>query len=224
MNSPPSPPTAPREPTADAPHAAANPVQPGAGELLPPSARTRWAILVVLMTLATLTTLALQASGAQAARPLVPSLILAVVLGLLALVDLKEFRLPDLGTLGLAALGLALWLPPLAGPSDRIPGDFFLHGGAALGAWALLAALAAFWQRWRGQEGLGLGDAKLLAAAGAWTGPVGLPFVLLIGAGSGLLTALILHLVSSRAPRHIAFGPHLALGFWVAWMTRLPQL
>jgi leader peptidase (prepilin peptidase)/N-methyltransferase len=195
----------------------------GPPEPTAPSARARWVVLLALLTLATLATLALRASGMDAPRPVVASLILASALALLSAVDLASFRLPDVGTLGLCGLGLALWLPPLAGPGVAVPGMVLIHAGAALAGYALLAGLAAAWRAARGQEGLGLGDAKLLAAAGAWVGPTGLPLVLMLGAASGLATALAVRAITGQAPRVIAFGPHLALGFWVAWMTRLPQ-
>lgn len=195
----------------------------GPTELTAPSACARWAVLLALLALATLATLALRASGMDAPRPVVGSLILACALALLSAIDLASFRLPDVGTLGLCGLGLALWLPPLAGPGVAVPGTLLIHAGAALAGYALLAGLAAAWRAARGQEGLGLGDAKLLAAAGAWVGPTGLPLVLMLGAASGLATALAVRAITGRVPRVIAFGPHLALGFWVAWMTRLPQ-
>jgi len=43
----------------------------------------------------------------------------------------------------------------------------------------------------RGKDGLGRGDAKLLAAGGAWCGWMGLPFIVLIASGFGLLAALM---------------------------------
>lgn len=47
-----------------------------------------------------------------------------------------------------------------------------------------------YWQL-RRREGIGLGDAKLLAAAGAWVAWQGLPSVVLIAAVAGLLAAAL---------------------------------
>ncbi len=64
----------------------------------------------------------------------------------------------------------------------------------------------------RGRVGLGLGDAKLLAAGGAWLGVALLPDVLLVSALAGLCWAV------GRRRSRIAFGPFLAGGIWVVWL------
>ena len=71
----------------------------------------------------------------------------------------------------------------------------------------------------RGRDGLGGGDAKLLAAGGAWVGISGLPTVLFAGAGTALIAAGILILAVYRLRRDTAlpFGPFLALGIWFVW-------
>jgi leader peptidase (prepilin peptidase) / N-methyltransferase len=45
-------------------------------------------------------------------------------------------------------------------------------------------------EKWRGYPGMGLGDAKLLALAGAWFGGPGVVFVLFGGATQGTLFAI----------------------------------
>ncbi len=68
-----------------------------------------------------------------------------------------------------------------------------------------------------GQEGMGHGDFKLLAALGAWFGWPQLLALVLIASVSGLLVALLL-LWRQQLPenRQIAFGPFLALaGAWL---------
>lgn len=91
--------------------------------------------------------------------------------------------------------------------------------GAVVG-YGLLRGIAWGYRHWRGVDGLGMGDAKLLAAAGAWLGWEALPSVILIGSLSALLVAFGLHLarrpltLTSRLP----FGPALALGFWSVWL------
>ena len=69
----------------------------------------------------------------------------------------------------------------------------------------------------RGKDGLGRGDAKLLAAGGAWCGWMGLPFIILIASGFGLLAALIPSVRQSAENGRIPFGPFLAFGIFMVW-------
>jgi leader peptidase (prepilin peptidase)/N-methyltransferase len=131
----------------------------------------------------------------------------------LAAIDAREFVLPDSLVLPLIPAGLLVAWAMDAG----------LVGGHALGAlagFAAFAAIAAVYRRARGREGLGLGDAKLLAAAGAWLGWQALPSVVVIAAASGLALALATALGGGKLAwtSRIAFGPHLALAFWLVWL------
>jgi leader peptidase (prepilin peptidase)/N-methyltransferase len=127
-------------------------------------------------------------------------------------VDLDRRILPDVLTLGLVLAGLAL---ALAGGG---PGLLEASIGAGLGYGALWG-VSALYRRWRGREGLGLGDAKLLAAAGAWLGWHALPFVLLAGSLSALICVGASLLMGRAWARdsELAFGPFLAGGFWLVW-------
>jgi leader peptidase (prepilin peptidase)/N-methyltransferase len=136
--------------------------------------------------------------------------------GLLALawIDAEHLLLPDVLTLPLIPLGLgaawALEWPPLLDAAI----------GAAVGYLAFrLVALAYRWAR--GRDGLGQGDAKLLAVAGAWLGWQALGEVVLGGAIAG-----ILWYVGTRpagrsdeapveGPAELPFGPALAMAIWV---------
>ena len=137
---------------------------------------------------------------------LLATLVLYVALFRLAAIDLRTFRLPDRLTLPLAAAGLA-WSAWVAGgwPVMAIAGAAAGYGCFALLGWAH--------HRRRGAEGLGLGDAKLLAAGGAWLGVQALPWVVLLAASGALAAAL----ASRPTDRRIAFGPWLALSIAVCW-------
>jgi leader peptidase (prepilin peptidase) / N-methyltransferase len=137
--------------------------------------------------------------------------ILTLALGAIAVIDLRSFRIPDVLSLPLIASGLALsfWLPGMA---------FWPHLAGALAGFTIFAAIGTWYHHRTGTDGLGLGDAKLFAAAGAWLGWQALPMVLLIAALGGLVFTMI----QGRVARHtaIAFGPWLAVGFWVVWIWR----
>ncbi len=125
----------------------------------------------------------------------------------LALIDLRTMLLPDVLTLAVLSLGLAV-----AAMQGALAEGL---AGAAVG-FAVFALLAAGYRAWRGRDGLGMGDAKLLAAAGAWVGWSGLPGIVLMASVAALAVALPLALRSDGGvSREIAFGPYLAAAIWI---------
>lgn len=133
---------------------------------------------------------------------------------ILAALDVEHHWLPDALTLPLVPLGLAVALAGLGPPlADRAIG--------LVAGWAVLAAIALAYRHWRGREGLGGGDPKLLAAIGAWLGWNLLPLVLL-GAGLlGLVAALALRARGEPvdATTRLPLGALLALCAWPAWLV-----
>ncbi len=131
----------------------------------------------------------------------------------LAVIDARHMILPNALSLPLIPAGLLLsWAVDPA----KLPGHAL---GAAAGFLTILVLSAAY-RRLRGREGIGLGDAKLLAAAGAWVSWQGLPSVLLLAAASGLAGALARGLSGDgiKPTKAFAFGPYLAAGFWLVWL------
>lgn len=128
----------------------------------------------------------------------------------LTMIDFDRQWLPDVLTWPL------LWLGLLANSF----GLFVTPASAILGAafgYLSLRLIAGIFQAIAGKEGMGQGDFKLFAAAGAWLGWSALPAILLIAASMGLLFAGVA-LAASRLHRGaaIAFGPWLALSFWIS--------
>ncbi len=140
--------------------------------------------------------------------------LLSWVLLALALTDLKTFLLPDLLTLPLIGCGIVI-----TGFTDRPAiGDHML--AAAIG-FVSLYAVAKLYRMRTGREGLGLGDAKLFAASGAWLGTVALPGTMLIAASSALCVELIRRRLTSQTRRGepIAFGPFIAFATLSGWIV-----
>ncbi|CAM3694941.1 prepilin peptidase [Polynucleobacter arcticus] len=132
--------------------------------------------------------------------------ILILALLYLAYVDWRSFRLPNAITLPLIFLGITINLVP----DLRFVSASSAILGAALG-YGSLWLLNAGYRLLKHRNGIGMGDAKLLAALGAWLGWGALPSILLIASIAGLLGGiawLLLH--RHRLHQAFPFGPFLA--------------
>jgi leader peptidase (prepilin peptidase)/N-methyltransferase len=146
------------------------------------------------------------------------TLLLGWVLLALSIVDFLELRLPDVLTLPLTAAGLtlSLFLPE---------GQPLTHLIGAAAGFSSLYGVAIMYRRFRGREGLGLGDAKLAAAAGAWLGWQPLPFVVLIACSAGFVWIAVGVMLRGREAlrQEIAFGVPLCVAFWLVWLYGVPD-
>lgn len=143
----------------------------------------------------------------------VASCVLGWMLLTLSAIDWRTGFLPDVLTFPLIAAGL--------GVAYAIDQTSILEHviGVACG-FITFALLATGYRRLRDRDGLGLGDAKLLAASGAWLSWIGLPSVILLAAISGLAFVLLRSLNGTKVvgTARIAFGPALALATWIVWL------
>jgi len=126
------------------------------------------------------------------------SLILAAALIVLSEIDRQKFRLPDAITIPLVLAGILA-----AAIFGR--GIVWHIFSAGLGLTFIVLADQAY-RALRGFSGIGLGDAKLFAASGAWLGAEGLPTALLWSCASALLVLVLVHALGQkvgarRAPR-----------------------
>jgi leader peptidase (prepilin peptidase)/N-methyltransferase len=132
----------------------------------------------------------------------------------LAWIDWDHMLLPDVLTLPLVVLGLGV-------TALREPDQIADHAVAAISGYVAIRAVAAGDRALRGREGIGQGDAKLLAAAGAWVG-LGALSAVLLGAALLSLVALIPGALRGDAlnrTSEIPFGPGLCLALWIVWMS-----
>lgn len=145
------------------------------------------------------------------------SCVLGWTLLALAWIDVRHLILPDALTLPLLVAGLAAGV--LLDPSG-VAG----HAIGAAAGYAAFQLVAITYRILRGREGLGAGDAKLLAAAGAWVSWQGLPGVVLIAAVTGVagILAAAAFGVAVEPSRRVPFGPFLCLGFWLIWLYGPP--
>ena len=118
---------------------------------------------------------------------------LALCLGLVAaaFIDMEHMILPDQITIGGTIVGLATAKLRGIGVVDAIASS----AGAFLAIWFFFNVV----YKWlRGRTGMGMGDAKLLALAGAWFGWMGLAYVLFAGAIQGSLITLAVRLSGQK--------------------------
>ena len=166
-------------------------------------------VLELVMIAAVIVTAVLVEDDAQTAA----GCLLGWLLVLLVVADLRHQILPDSLTATLLASGLlaALFLPEPSFTQALI--------GAAIGGGSFFA-LRFLYFRYRGIEGLGLGDVKLMAGLGAWLGPAWLPPLVLIAAVAGLAVVLLQSWSQGTrvsATSRVAFGAYLGGTALLLW-------
>jgi len=173
-----------------------------------------WLVIVVSVAWASLTF----RFGDHAQWSLLPAyLYLGAVGAALTLIDIDVHRLPDLLVLPSYPIAFVLLLVPTI-----VTGQWgaLLRGvlaGLALFVGYLVLALVS-----PGGGGLGLGDVKLAGVLGLLLGWLGWgPAVVSVLAAfliGGLIAVILLVLGRANRSSHVAFGPSMILGAWVALM------
>ncbi len=145
-------------------------------------------------------------------------LVFTWVLITLTFIDFDTQLLPDRYTLTLAALGLGI-------------NSFALYTSPTSAIWGYIIGFLCLWIVYyifklvTGKEGMGYGDFKLLAALGAWMGPMMLPLIVLLSSLVGAIIGIILMKVR-KENLPFAFGPYIAIAGWIAflWGEKIMQL
>lgn len=144
-------------------------------------------------------------------------LLLILILLYLAWVDLRTFMLPNRITYPLIALGLFInSVTPYA-----LTETYLAWLGALLG-YLFLYLVNCLYRYLRQQDGLGMGDAKLFAALGAWLGVMHLPFILLYSAVLGLIGGFLWLRYQKLPSTHaFPFGPYLVIAgiIEILWLS-----
>ncbi len=144
-------------------------------------------------------------------------------MALITLADLRHFIIPDV--LSLPAIPIGLVASALVHPDgDWRAGVTSGLAGAAIGGGTFFLLRAAYFCI-RGIEGLGLGDVKLAAAAGAWLGPAALAPACLM-ATLAAIAGVLIHAACSGHKRlqprhHVPFGSFIAPTILAFWMGRI---
>jgi leader peptidase (prepilin peptidase)/N-methyltransferase len=151
---------------------------------------------------------------------------LALVMLAISVIDARRFIIPD--TLSATALALALMNAGLQGDIQAgidawqaaLTGiEAAVLRGVVLGASFLLLRAAYYWLR--GRQGIGLGDVKLAAVAGAWLEWTTIPIAIEIAALAALAAVAVRQLARGRPLRalgRLPFGLFLAPAIWLGWL------
>jgi leader peptidase (prepilin peptidase)/N-methyltransferase len=149
---------------------------------------------------------------------------LALMMCAIALHDARHFLIPN--WLVAAAFVLAIAHAAALDPHAPLPpiGIALARAGISGG---LFLALKLGYRWWRGHEGIGMGDVKLAAVAGAWLDWFALAAAIEITVVAALGAYLVRHYVGKRpmrATNALPFGLYLAPSIWVAWLLQATVL
>jgi leader peptidase (prepilin peptidase)/N-methyltransferase len=173
-----------------------------------------------LLSLTLLTAVAASLAAAPGADGLFGALLAALMLAI-ATTDADRYIIPN--ELTAAAAALALLRAGMVGPDAGWEGLLWAAGRAAAVALPLLALMEGY-RRWRGRDGLGLGDVKLAAVLGAWLGWVTIFAVLEVATLTAIAAYLVHAAVRKRPLRGTAFlpfGSFLAPAIWLGWLAEV---
>ncbi|MBR1171936.1 prepilin peptidase [Bradyrhizobium liaoningense] len=143
---------------------------------------------------------------------------LAALMLAIATNDARDYRIPN--ALTAAAFALALLRAGALVPDTGAEALLWPLARAASVAFPLLLLMAVY-RRWRGRDGLGLGDVKLAAVCGAWLDLATVAAVIELAA----LLAIGAYVVNAalqgkplRATAFLPFGLFLAPAIWIGWL------
>jgi leader peptidase (prepilin peptidase)/N-methyltransferase len=144
---------------------------------------------------------------------------LSLLMLAIAVTDNSRYIIPN--ELTAAAAALALLRAGTVGPdADWLGVAWAALRAAAIAVPMLLLMLG--YRRWRGRDGLGLGDIKLAAVAGAWLGWATIFAVIELATLSALGAYLVNGYLRNRplkATAFLPFGLFLAPAIWIGWLA-----
>jgi leader peptidase (prepilin peptidase)/N-methyltransferase len=143
---------------------------------------------------------------------------LAALMLAIAIIDSRHYIIPN--ELTGAAMALALFRAGAIGPEAEFGTLMWAVFRTGVVTLPLLALMIGY-RRWRGRDGLGLGDIKLAAVAGAWLSFVTIFAVIELAALSALGAYVASGYLRKRpltATEFLPFGLFLAPAVWIGWL------
>lgn len=144
------------------------------------------------------------------------SVLFAVLLSLASAVDWKYGVIPNLLNLLIVILAIILLV-------DRGFYQWNQHIIGGLVGFASIRFIGVLFEKIKGREGIGAGDAKLFGAIGLMVTWTGLPAVMLIASTTGILVYLVAQNFKALPSGRLAFAPFISLGSWVVWLYQLSE-
>ncbi len=134
-------------------------------------------------------------------------MILSLSFIIIFFIDLKHFIIPNVLTFSMMALGFVKSFDPNLNPMfpnyiNSLIGGIFGYG--------IIWSIIFFYKQIRKKEGMGLGDAKLMAVIGFWFGWVSIPFVIFLSSVLALVMIVPSLIKKTKSmTTEIPFGPYI---------------
>ena len=137
--------------------------------------------------------------------------ILSIFFIIIFFIDLKHYIIPNELTFPLMAIGFLKSFDPNLNQTIFPNYINSLIGG--LVGYSIIWLIIFIYKKIRNKEGMGLGDAKLLAVIGFWFGWLSIPFTIFISSVVALILLIPSILKKSRGmASQIPFGPYIIIG------------
>ena len=138
-------------------------------------------------------------------------LILSIFFIIIFFIDLKHFIIPNVLTFPLMIIGFLKSFDPNLNQTIFPNYINSLIGG--LFGYSIIWSIIFFYKKIRKKEGMGLGDAKLMAVIGFWFGWISIPFTIFISSVVALILVIPSLINQSRKmSSEIPFGPYIIIG------------
>ena len=136
--------------------------------------------------------------------------ILTLALIIIFFIDLKHFIIPDVVTFPLMIIGFLKSFDPNL--NEIFPNYINSLIGGCFG-YGIIYGIILFYKKFKNKEGMGLGDAKLLAVVGFWFGLESIPFVIFLSSVIAFLVVLPDFIrKTKKMSTQIPFGPYIIIG------------
>ena len=152
-------------------------------------------------------------------------LILSIFFIIIFFIDLKHFIIPNVLTFPLMVIGFLKSFDPNLNQTIFPNYINSLIGG--LFGYSIIWLIIFFYKKVRKKEGMGLGDAKLMAVIGFWFGWISIPFTIFISSTVALVLVVPSLINQSRKmSSEIPFGPYIIIGciFYLTFANQIKYL